>query len=190
MYVVDTACSHFLWPSRHEHTRFEQHSYACFCCSCTAAYCSSSTRARTSMSIFPSMGYCTAKKKDTGPRSLDCSSATSRRQTSARHGQAVTGTGALRSSSNSIQRHSSNTRLEQHLYASCCSCFAAAYCSSMISSSACVLVLLQSQQEARKVKSLQLKIRRPGEVFKPPRGFSEVGPHPLSCLLGYVTLTM
>ena len=35
---------------------------------------------RTSkMSRFPSMAYCTAIKKDTGPRSLDCSSATSTR---------------------------------------------------------------------------------------------------------------
>ena len=38
---------------------------------------------RTSMSRFPSMAYCTAKKTDTEPRSLDCSSATSTRQTRA-----------------------------------------------------------------------------------------------------------
>ena len=75
---------------------------------------------RTSMmSRFPSMAFCTAEIKDAGPRSLDCSSATSTRQPQARRGQPVTGTRAL-SSSSSAQWHSSNTRLEQHLYACCC----------------------------------------------------------------------
>ena len=76
------------------------------------------------------------------PRSLDCSSATSTRQTQTRRGQAVTGTHTRTqqqqiSSSSSTQRHSSNTRFEQHSCAWCCCCFNAAYCSSISSSMSC-----------------------------------------------------
>ena len=107
---------------------------------------------RTSMSRFPSMAYCTAKKKDTGPRSLDCSSATSTRQTRAWRGQAVTGTRALSSRSNnssgssSTQRHSSGSRLEQHSYACCCCCFTTAYSSSTVCCCCCGCSKRQEKQ--------------------------------------------
>ena len=86
---------------------------------------------RTSIYTFPSMASIVPrKKKETGPRSLDCSSATSTRQTQTRRDQVITGTRALSSSccsssSGSTQRHSSNTPLEQHSYTCCCCCFTA-----------------------------------------------------------------
>ena len=104
-----------------------------------------STRAaleHTSMSRFPRMAYCTAENTHSASRSIDCSSATSTRQTQTRRGQAITGTRALinsssssSSSSGSTQRHSRNTRLEQHSYACCCCCLTAAFWSGMNSSS-------------------------------------------------------
>ena len=101
----------------------------------------------TSVSRFPSLYYCTAKT-DTGPRLLDCSSATSTRdkpehgaakqsrahEHSAAAAAAPSGTQALSSSGSSTQWHSSNTPVEKHSYACCCCCcFTAAYCSTMSS---------------------------------------------------------
>ena len=138
-------------------TRFKQHSYTCCCCSCTAR----AVLERTSMmSRFPSLLH--RKQKDTGPRSLDCLSATNPRRTRERRGQAVTATRALGISSSSTQRHLRNPRLEKlvHLL------LLLFYC--------CVLleheleqheleencVLLQLQQKAGRKIYLQLKIRR------------------------------
>ena len=127
MYVVDTACSHVLWPSSHEHTRALSSSNNTQS-STRATLDPSSTRMpvvavlgllrtaraaherRSMMSRFPSLLHC--NKKDTGPRSLDCSSATSTRQTRARRGQAVAGTRALSSSSSSSS--STQAAREQH----------------------------------------------------------------------------
>ena len=145
-YVVDTVCSRVLWPSCHEHARAlnsSSSSSTATLSSTRATLDSSSTRTsivdvlvllRTvraalqrmcMMSRFPRL-WLHRNKKDTGPQSFDCSSATSMRQTRARRGQAVTSTRTLSTTTttNTIntQRHSSNTRLEQHSYACCCCC--------------------------------------------------------------------
>ena len=60
------------------------------------------------MSRFSSMADCTAKKKNTGPRSLDCSRATSTRQTQAWRGQAITSTQQRQQQQK--KQHSSSTR--------------------------------------------------------------------------------
>ena len=85
---------------------------------------------RTSMIRFPSMSYCTAKNGHGTTITRLLKRNENERQTRTRRGQAVRGTRAPSSSSSSTHRHSSNTRLEQHSYASCCGCFTAAYCSS------------------------------------------------------------
>ena len=130
-----------VWPSSHEHTstqQQQQHSAApeqhsirtalvrvllvllCFCVPLPLEQYSSA-RACVGFQAWPT--YCTAKKTDRGPRSPGCSSTTSTRQTQARCGQAITGTGALSNSSissSSTQRHSSNTWPEQHSFVCCC----------------------------------------------------------------------
>ena len=86
----------------------------------------------------------------------------------------------------STQQHSSNTRLEQRSYACFCCCCTAAFCWSRRARAALCAAAVAARSE--KNKMLQLKIRRSGEVLKPLDGFTKVGAHPLSCLLGHATL--
>ena len=90
---------------------------------------------RTSMSRFPSMAYCTAKKKGHGPTVTQLLKRNEHETNTSTAWPSNHGHTSTQQQRSSTQRHSSNTRLEQHSYTCCCCCFTAAYCSSMMSSS-------------------------------------------------------